>query len=112
MPTFFRGVHSDPPTERDFWSNKRFGRPRRHEEISNEREYDSLSMWDTLEGMHVVCRRFPKVGSHIAEVETPDDEAQGIEYWRSGPPGHWSVRGDPAKLLSLVVRVTPVEPDR
>jgi hypothetical protein len=109
MPTLFRGVHSDPPTERDFWSNKRLGKPPRHEEISDEREYDSLSMWDTYETMRAVCQRFPRVGTHIAELEIPDDRSSaGIEFWPSGRPGHWSVRGDPAVLRACVVRVTPV----
>ena len=40
----FRGIQGERPTERDFSSNKRLGRPPRHVEITDEREYDSLSM--------------------------------------------------------------------
>jgi hypothetical protein len=45
--TLFRAIKGEQPVEHDFSSNKRLGRPPRHEEITDEREYDSLSMWDT-----------------------------------------------------------------
>jgi hypothetical protein len=107
--TLFRGLQGPAATGRDFWSNKRLGRPPRHEEITDEREYDSLSMWDSREALEAVCRRLPRVGSHIGQLELPDEPGGPFEMWRSGRPGHWSVRGEPLAFLRHITRVDPVK---
>ena len=106
--SLYRGIQGAQPTERDFWSNKRLGRPPRHVEITDDREYDSLSMWDTLEAMEAVCQQFPRVGSHIAQLELPDEPDGGLTLWRSGRPVHWSVQGEPRVLLAQVRRAYAV----
>jgi hypothetical protein len=104
----YRGIRGSEAVEQDFWSNKRKGLKPRRIERQNPREYEALSHWDTLEKMRAVCRTWPQIGSHIAELHIPEDGP--IELKQEGDPGHWNAWGEPAAFLRYVTAVHPVAP--
>jgi hypothetical protein len=105
MRKLFRGIQAQQPSERDFWSNKRLGNRPRGIERTDEREYDSLSMWETRELLEPWCVKYPQIGSHIAELELPDEPGGPFAMEPSGQEGHWSVWGEPAAFLPSIRRI-------
>jgi hypothetical protein len=111
--SFFRIVVNDPPTEEDFKSNFAKGRGPRRSEILDSGEYRSLSVFARLEDALAVQRLFPKLGSHLAEIELADDDPDiAIQKEPHDPAdSHHNLRGEPAEFLRRVRRVFPaVEP--
>ena len=104
----FRGIQGPVATPDDFFSNKRKGLKPRRIERENPREHESVSHWDTLAKMREVCRTWPQIGSHIAELHIP--EGGPIEVKQEGAPGHWNAWGEPEAFLEYITAVHPVEP--
>jgi hypothetical protein len=105
----YRGIQGSEAVEQDFWSNKRKGKKPRGPELTNPREHDAVSCWDTREKVEAFARVFPQVGSHVAELHVPDDGP--LELVEEGDPGHWNLYGDPAAFLPFVTAIHPVRPE-
>ena len=67
----------------------------------------AVSVYDTVELARETVRRFPQIGSFIAELEI--SEGGAVAYEKSlRDPHHHDRRGDPGAMLAAVVRVLPV----
>ena len=106
MPTFYRIVRTDPPTETDFLSHKALGRRLRHDTPEYRRSWEGISVYDTLEAARENRARFPRLSGFIAELEIA--EGGPIAYAKTlTDPNHYDVWGAPAALLQMVRRVLP-----
>jgi hypothetical protein len=106
---FYRIVTSDQPTEDNFMSNFAMGRPPRRSEILDPDEYRSISVFARLTDAFAVQRRFPKLGSHVAELELADDDAEITIRKASDDPAdsHHNLQGEPGAFLRRVRQVFP-----
>jgi hypothetical protein len=104
--TLFRGIKAEEPAATDFWSNKRRGKRPRKAEITNPKEYDAVSCWDSLEKVRKFARQFPQIGAFVAELHVLDDGP--LDLVPEGDPGHWNVYGEPEQMLAYVHTVHPV----
>jgi hypothetical protein len=106
---FYRIVQRGQPTGDDFASNFAKGRPPRRSEITDPVEYRSISAFARLADALAVQRRFPKLGSYIAELELADaDPEVAITKAPEDPAdSHHNLRGEPAAFLRRVRRVFP-----
>ncbi len=89
----------------DFFSDRASGkRPR---DLSPEalRRHEGFSVWNSEEHAHAIARRFPRLGSHIAELELP--QGARLEPFQD-TPDHQTAYGDPDAFLASVVRIVPV----
>jgi hypothetical protein len=93
--TLYRIVHADPPTVRDFLSQKVLGIPLKHETAKGLRLWDGLSIYRTREQALTRAHQTPRLGRFIAELD-------------SGRHGHCTVWGSPWLLRSFVVSVTAI----
>ncbi len=107
---FYRIIKGDRPSEDDFTSNFARGRPPRRSEILDPEEHRSISVFARLEDARSVQRRFPALGSHIAELELADDDAEVVVRRASADPkdSHHNLQGQPAAFLRRVRRVLTV----
>jgi hypothetical protein len=103
----FRIVQTNPPTQDDFVSNPRRGKPVRHVTPQTQRLIDGLSVFDSEEMTRSVARSFPKIGTFIAELHV---RSTGTLRWErtTRTPGHYTLWGDPDECLNSVTRVTSV----
>ncbi len=101
---YYRIVKSDPPTMRDFQSNREKGLPRRPVEAPDL--WAGLSMYEDINHARGGAQRFPAIGSHIAAVLVPDDGR--FRVYKTLGPGHFTVWGEASALLGAVVAVSPV----
>jgi hypothetical protein len=103
---FFRVVRTNPPSLLDFMSNEALGRrPRRP---LSERDHDrwrGVSHFDSAELASSAANASPWLGQFVAAVEIPLGAAVRVE--QTYRAGHWTIWGDPADLLALVVSVAP-----
>jgi hypothetical protein len=106
MPRFFRVTLTNPPTLADFRSDKERGRPPpRTAELAPL--WDGLSVMDTEDGAREIGSQFPANGSFVASLDIEDSGP--IRYERTlRRPGHYTLWGDPARLLERVQSVVPI----
>jgi hypothetical protein len=102
--TLYRIIRERGPTLLDFTSSQAQGIPPRSDAPDVLRLWDGLSCWATESQARRTIRSFPYLGSYIARLQIPDDAPVRIERTRG--PGHHTVWGDPAVLMSYVVAVT------
>jgi len=97
----FRAVHM-PLSEMDMQSASERGR--RCPTPAQQPDYDGVSVYLTSEQCRAPMRAWPKIGTHVAELEVPDS----VVRQPASPSGH--VRLDdttPKQLLSYVVAIHP-----
>ncbi len=88
--TFYRVVHTNPPTIRDFLSLKAPGRMPRNLRPRLQRMAEGISAYDTREAAETVARaRRGKIGSFIAEMTVTESGA--ITYELTGDNGHYTL---------------------
>jgi hypothetical protein len=113
IPTFFRVVRTNPPTDDAFLPNKALDKP---PPVSDDPQLlallidlweNGLSVFDTRE--RAVRKTGPRrlLGSFIAELSIPDDSAL-VRYAPSLGTGHFTLRGAPHHVRACVVSVTQV----
>ncbi len=108
MPTFYRVVKTDPPTEQDMLSLVAQGRRPRRTDPKALRQAEGLSVYATPDGARATARRFwPRMGTLIAMLDVP--EGGPIAYELTGDDGHYTLWGEPAAILATVQQVIPVE---
>jgi hypothetical protein len=101
LPRFFRIVRSDPPTRDDFLSNEAKGKRARGNDPEVLRLWSGISVYDSPRRARATARIFPYLGISIAELSVPDDGSIVWERTTAGP-GHYTLWGDPDRLLSCV----------
>jgi hypothetical protein len=101
--TLHRIIRLDQPTLRDMTSNAALGLPTRTTDPAVVRLWDGISCWATEAQARRALRSFPNLGTHIAVLVIPDDAPIRVERTRG--PGHFTVWGEPADLLSYVSSV-------
>ena len=107
MPTFYRVVKTNPPTERDFLSHLALDRRIRSPTPEILRDAAGVSVTLTTEGARSLVADFPQMGSFIASVEV--EEGGPIRYEQTGQyPEHYTLWGEPADLLARVRSVVAV----
>ena len=106
--TLYRVVHTDPPTVRDFLSQKVLGIPLKHQTAKVLRLWDGLSVYRTLEQARTRARQTPRLGLYIAELAIPLNDDRIIVELDNGRNGHCTIWGNPWLLRSFVVSVMPV----
>ena len=101
-----RIVESNPPTRNDFVP--KIGRLVTLSALDPEtqRLAEGISAYATEAQARRNARRYPSLGRFIATLSVPDNATVVVERTRG--PGHHTIWGDPATMLDLVVRVTPV----
>lgn len=104
--TLFRGVSGPAPSVLDFVSNHSAGRPSRGIEQRSTPVWMAVSMFDSPEILASKIRRFPKIGTHVAEIVL--ESGLGFAVARTGATGHVSVWGNPAALDLATRDVYPV----
>ena len=103
--TLYRIIRSTEAALLDFTSSEAQGVPPRSNAPEILRLWDGISCWATETQARRTIRSFPHLGTHIARLEIPDGAPIRVERTRG--PGHHTVWGDPAVLLSYVTTVTP-----
>jgi hypothetical protein len=104
---FYRVVETDSPTTRDFMSNEALGRqPKRPLSDRDRDRWRGVSHFDSQELAKFAAGRSPWLGKFIATVAIPPGvPIRREQTYRSA---HWTLWGEPADLLALVVSVVPV----
>lgn len=98
--TFYRVIKSSRPTERDFWSYERLGKPLIHDTPRGRRLAKGVSLFDSLEAARAQAIK-ADLGEYTAVLALAWDDFE-IEQGRHG---HYTVYADPADLLARVVQV-------
>lgn len=109
--TVYRIVKADPPTRRDFSSNRaKRGDPRPDLPPALRRLWDGISVHDAEARSRRQAAETPWTGSFVAELRIPDRTRTPVRWERTVPgnEGHHTLWGDPDELLSFVVRVVQV----
>jgi hypothetical protein len=106
MPTFYRVVKSDPPTEEDFRSHKARGIPLRRDTPELRRSWEGVSVYDAEEKAREAIARFPRIGQFIAEVRIAEGGPVTFEQ-TTDDPHHYDLWGEPGDMLTAVIRVLP-----
>jgi hypothetical protein len=107
IQTFYRIVRSDPPTLMDFTSAKALGKARPTDDPEALRLADGLSVFRTEAQAHRHARRMPMLGGYIAAVAIAANAPVYVERTLR-TPGHHTLWGNPAFLLSCSRRVVAV----
>jgi hypothetical protein len=105
--TFYRVVRQNPPALDDFTSNAAKGRPLRYPSPETARLWSGISVNATEAQARRRVRQYPMLGTHIARLAIRADSHIQIER-TTRIPGHYTLWGDPAELLSCVTEVVPV----
>jgi hypothetical protein len=104
MPTFYRIVRTDPPTEVDFASHRALGRRLRRDTPALRRSWEGVSVTSTEAAIRDLARRLPQLGRFIAVLSIPDHGP--VRYEQSGEsPAHYDLFGEPRDMLAAVVTV-------
>lgn len=99
-------AESDPGVRDSLCSNyERDARPRGLEQESTL-IHMGLSMYMRRDLAEATARRWPRIGTHIAEVNL--DPGYGFCLADTGQPGHMTVWGRPLQLLACVADIVPV----
>jgi len=104
--TLYRTIEGREPTLIDFMSRAARGESSTSIDPDVLRLWDGISCWATETQARRMARRYPNQGSYIAVLHIPDDASVRVERTRG--PGHHTVWGDPAQLITYVVAVAPV----
>jgi hypothetical protein len=101
----FRVLKGAQAARDDFLSDE--ARRKRPRDVSADGlgRHRGFSVWRTEEQARTVARRFPRLGTHVAEVELPLD-ARLLPFPEA--PGHQTAFGDPDAFVRGVVRIVPV----
>ncbi len=97
-----RGAHA---LRHDFLSDE--ARRKRPRDVSSDglMRHRGFSVWRTEEQARTMARRFPRLGTHIAEVEVPmDARLLPFPYM----PDHLTAFGEPDGFVRAVVRIVAV----
>jgi hypothetical protein len=108
--SLFRIVRTNPPTRDDFLSYRALGlRPPASLSVDQLRQWEGISVFATENQARRQARRYPHLGTSIAELVIVPN--LGLEVRRTNPrsPGHHTLWGDPADIARAVARVVPVE---
>jgi len=106
--TLYRVVQTDPPTVRDFLSQKVLGIPLKSETAKVLRLWDGLSVYRTAEQARARALQTPRLGRYIAELVVPLDDDRILVELDNGRHGHCTIWGSPWLLRSRVISITPV----
>ena len=104
MPTFYRVVLTNPPTEEDFRSHKERGIALRRDTPELRRSWEGVSVYDTEEKAREVMQRFPRIGTFIAELSIEESGPVRFEQ-TTDDPNHYDLWGEPQVMMAAVVRV-------
>jgi hypothetical protein len=106
--SLYRGVKTNPPTDRDYVTIKeRKGEPPAGLPEEERRSWDALSFYDTEDGVREKARQIPGVGRFIARYDFPPDA--GVTWEQTLEPGHYDVRGDKEAIKRcLTSQIVPV----
>lgn len=104
-PVVYRIVRHDPPTREDFLPPSLAGPVGERTRAVDPRLLTGISTFRTERQATAVARRYPALGSFIAEVRLPTGARSERTLRRRG---HFTVWGDPDELLDGVQRVTAV----
>lgn len=105
---FHRTVKTDPPSRRDFESNRERGNAPRGDELRDSSLYGGLSVIDTLVRAIARARKFPMHGSYVVELTIPVGEF--IHWKRTGKsPGHFTIWGNADAIMACVTRIIDVD---
>lgn len=99
----------DPDAPRfveSFRSHAELDLPPRGRELSHPLVYEGISVFDTAEAAAETARRFPRLGSHVAELHV--GPATDARYFSWGARGHLTLWGEPLKLAGATVDTIPV----
>lgn len=66
----------------------------------------AVSMFDTPDALREIVAMFPKLGTHIAQVDIQPEA--GVCVADAASPGHWSVWGRPSELAGFVSDVVGI----
>jgi hypothetical protein len=103
---FYRLVKTNPPELIDVTSNQAIGKALPADPVQAAL-WDGLSVQNTLAQARRRVRASPMLGRYVAVIRIPLDGT--IRFERTlGAPGHYTLWGDPALLLSLVVSIVAV----
>jgi hypothetical protein len=105
---FYRIVISNPPTVRDFYSQKALGIPlARPGDAAILRMYDGVSVYWTEIQARNRARATPRLGGYIAVLDIPENAPITIQRTGLGR-GHHTLWGPPDEMLRCVVNVLVV----
>lgn len=89
-----------------FKSHAELDLPPRGPELSHPLVYEGISAYDTADAAAETARKYPVLGSHVAELHVgPGTEAR---YFWWGARGHLTLWGEPLKLAGATVDTIPV----
>jgi hypothetical protein len=94
------GDPQDPAFVDSFKSHYELGMPPRRFETRSSVIHMGITTWQTESRAIGTARAFPKIGSFVAEMVLTGNN--GFNYAETGPPGHFTVWGDPLKLAAAV----------
>lgn len=98
-------VKTDPPTRSDFLSHAAQGYSMPGDP-AKQAVWDGLSAYSTLAQARRKQRTSPILGGYIAVLRVPIDGR--VTFERTFGEGHFTIRGEPDALLSMVVSVVSV----
>ncbi len=108
----FRVVRSADPTAADyvesFRSHSALGIPPRGKAKTHPLIYEGISVFDRAEAAVETAQRFPRIGSHVAELRIRVET--GVRYLKWGPRGHLTLWGDSLKIAESTVDIIPIDP--
>lgn len=103
--TLYRIIKGEEVALLDLTSSEAQGVPPRSNAPDVLRLWDGISCWATAAQARRTIRSFPHLGTHVAVLHIPDEAAVRVERTRG--PGHYTVWGDPAVLMTYVTGVLP-----
>lgn len=88
-------------------SNEALGRrPKRPLSKRDRDRWRGVSLFDSAELASSAARASPWLGAYVAAVAVPPETP--IQFEQTYRAGHWTLWGEPAHLLALVVSVESV----
>lgn len=101
----FRVIREPDASRADFLSDRTRGKHPRDVSPEALRRHEGFSVWTSEERARAIAQRFPRLGTHIAELELP--EGARLEPFRD-TPDHQTAYGDPDAFLASVVQIVRV----
>lgn len=102
----YRAIQDENHAPTDFTSHYERDMPARGIEARSTPIWQAVSMFTTRQALESRIRRFPAIGTAVAELQlTPD---HGIAFAQTISPGHLSVWADPQTLDNSVTAVYAV----
>jgi hypothetical protein len=107
VPTFYRIVRTDPPTEADFLSFHALGRPLRNPTPETRRMWEGVSVQSTQESARSLTALSPRLGQFIAVMDVAPGGPIRFEQ-TTRVVTHYTLWGTPAAMLATVRSVVAV----